>query len=1071
MAHSTLPRGRAGLLVVLLCSLTSGLAWAQIQKEAKTSLDVKQFYKPELHITTSHVPLEEVMGELANRSAWEAFAQRRPEGLKAFVDPRSGIPTNVIVSWPLIPGKGVGNHLAMSDLARSLGRPVQKVDGDVVAAAVLGFVRSQRAVFGIDMTQLGAARATQVNENLWQVSIPQVVGGVPVRDGRFVATISHGNLVVAGAETWGNARVATTPKVTADQALDAGFGYANGRGAEDVIVRAPRLEIVPFAPPQHQAGEAFAGRVGQGYGHLLVWTFVFQRPPQGAHWEVMVDAQTGEIVAFQDINQYADGQFTGGVYPLTDTGQCPDAQRCGTMQSNYPMPYANTGFASPNNFTNSAGLYTYTSGTATTTLSGKYINISDNCGSISESSGTGSINLGGTNGQHDCTSSGASAGDTPASRSGFYELNKLAEQARGWLPSNTWLQSQLTANMNINLTCNAFWNGSTVNFYRSGGGCRNTGEIAAVFDHEWGHGLDDNDAAGVLSNSSEAYADIAAIYRLQASCVGYGFFETVDKGCGQTSDGTGFNTNEALQGAAYCATNCSGVRDTDYAKHSPATPATPLGFVCGQCTSGTGPCGKQVHCSAAPVRQAAWDLVARDLPAAGFDSQTSFLIGNRLFYQGSGNIGAWHSCTCGSSASGCGASNGYMQWLTADDDNGNLNDGTPHMTAIFNAYNRHGIACSTPTVQTSGCSAGPSGTTTLSVTPGNLQNALSWTTVTGATRYWVFRTEGQAGCNFGKTKIAEVTGTTYTDTQVANGRTYYYNVVPAGASSACHGGAGSCVSGTPAPPTNPDFGVAASPSSVSVQQGASANTTITVTSTNSFNSAVSLSASGLPSGVTASFSPSSVTPPANGSATSTLTFTASATASTGTFSVTVTGTSGSTSHSATVSLTVTSTGGPVTVFYDGAESASTTLTFSSTTSTTVWTRNSTSPFAGSWRWRAGSATPDTSNYGNNGDARATTPVLDLSGASTVTLTYAYKYHTEATFDFFQVRISTDGGTNWTNLVNVSGASPNWNGWSTNSINLNAYAGQTNVKIQFRLTTDPSVTDFGAAVDEIKVVKQ
>src|SRR6185436_13440161 len=100
---------------------------------------------------------------------------------------------------------------------------------------------------------------------------------------------------------------------------------------------------------------------------------------------------------------------------------------------------------------------------------------------------------------------------------------------------------QLTTNVNLNLTCNAFWSpgAQNVNFYRSGGGCRNTGEIAAVFDHEWGHGMDDNDAAGILSNSSEGYADVAAIYRLQASCVGHGFFQTTDHGCGPTSDGTG----------------------------------------------------------------------------------------------------------------------------------------------------------------------------------------------------------------------------------------------------------------------------------------------------------------------------------------------------------------------------------------------------------------------------------------------------------------------------------------------------------------------------------------------------
>src|SRR6185436_17493488 len=101
-------------------------------------------------------------------------------------------------------------------------------------------------------------------------------------------------------------------------------------------------------------------------------------------------------------------------------------------------------------------------------------------------------------------------------------VNKLIEMARGWLPGNPWLQNRLTTNVNIVNTCNAFWSPSAqnINFYRSGGGCRNTGEIAGVFDHEWGHGLDDNDAAGVLSSSSEAYADIAALYRLQSSCLG-----------------------------------------------------------------------------------------------------------------------------------------------------------------------------------------------------------------------------------------------------------------------------------------------------------------------------------------------------------------------------------------------------------------------------------------------------------------------------------------------------------------------------------------------------------------------
>ncbi len=107
----------------------------------------------------------------------------------------------------------------------------------------------------------------------------------------------------------------------------------------------------------------------------------------------------------------------------------------------------------------------------------------------------------------------------------------------------------------------------------------------------------------------------------------------------------------------------------------------------------------------------------------------------------------------------------------------------------------------------------------------------------------------------------------------------------------------------------PDYTIGASPSSLTITQGGNGTSTITITSLNGFNSATTLSASGLPSGVTAAFSTNPVTPPANSSATSTLTLTASGTATTGTTNVTITGTSGSLSHSTTIALTVNASGG------------------------------------------------------------------------------------------------------------------------------------------------------------------
>src|SRR5580700_6016289 len=108
---------------------------------------------------------------------------------------------------------------------------------------------------------------------------------------------------------------------------------------------------------------------------------------------------------------------------------------------------------------------------------------------------------------------------------------------------------------------------------------------------------------------------------------------------------------------------------------------------------------------------------------------------------------------------------------------------------------------------------------------------------------------------------------------------------------------------------SPNFTIAASPASLTVTQGAKGNSTITITSTGGFSSATTLSASGLPSGVTAAFSTNPVTPTANGSVTSTLTLTASASATTGAATVTITGTSGSLTHSTTIALTVNSSSG------------------------------------------------------------------------------------------------------------------------------------------------------------------
>jgi subtilase family serine protease len=104
----------------------------------------------------------------------------------------------------------------------------------------------------------------------------------------------------------------------------------------------------------------------------------------------------------------------------------------------------------------------------------------------------------------------------------------------------------------------------------------------------------------------------------------------------------------------------------------------------------------------------------------------------------------------------------------------------------------------------------------------------------------------------------------------------------------------------------PGFSLSASPASVSVAQGSSGTSTITSTVTGGFDSAISLTASGQPTGVTIGFNPTSIT----GAGNSTMMMTVASSAATGTYSITVTGTSGSTVETTTVSLTVTTVASP-----------------------------------------------------------------------------------------------------------------------------------------------------------------
>jgi subtilase family serine protease len=103
------------------------------------------------------------------------------------------------------------------------------------------------------------------------------------------------------------------------------------------------------------------------------------------------------------------------------------------------------------------------------------------------------------------------------------------------------------------------------------------------------------------------------------------------------------------------------------------------------------------------------------------------------------------------------------------------------------------------------------------------------------------------------------------------------------------------------PTPSPDFTLAASPASQSVNQGITANYTVTLTALNGFANSVTFSISSLPAGAAATFTPASLT----GSGTSALAISTTASTPIGNYPLTITGTDGVLNHTASITLVVT----------------------------------------------------------------------------------------------------------------------------------------------------------------------
>ncbi|MCX7831050.1 MAG: hypothetical protein N2445_08350, partial [Acidobacteria bacterium] len=402
-----------------------------------------------------------------------------------------------------------------------------------------------------------------LGNSIYLLRFQWVIDGIPVENGSIFFRINNGNLVQIASANISDKKIDTHPSLTKETAMDILNGYLGSQRIteKDELLEKGKLIIVPITP-KGMDPDTYAGQVGVQNGLALCYRIVFKRPGEQGTWEGLIDAHTGELLRFVDINRY--GRVHGGVKISDGLPQDTDKQ----------FPFADIGGGL---YSDSAGFFT--GNNATSTLTGKYAQIQDACGSISNTTTTGDLDFltdtrtPETNYQ-DCEvppGNTAGVGNTKSARTLFYNTTAINLKAQTYNPSNTWLQNNyVILHVNGTSSCNAGSSGLNIYFYkRDISGCptnnkwyccNNLGEIPGVAMHEWAHSYDTNDGSGGQSPPLETYADWTAIIQTHNSCTGAGFFQ----------DGHGWNCD----GYGDACTNCTGIRDCDWAKHSSNTPWT-----------------------------------------------------------------------------------------------------------------------------------------------------------------------------------------------------------------------------------------------------------------------------------------------------------------------------------------------------------------------------------------------------------------------------------------------------------------------------------------------------------------
>lgn len=456
--------------------------------------------------------------------------------------------------------------------------------------------------------------ANDAHRGLRMVAFRQIVrsaegGSYPVIGGQVSFRYKADRLVVIGSEAAPHAALRPV-RVTPAEAERAALTWTRSEHGEARMSQPATLAVLPMS-------------VETATQTRTVYKVEIEASSPRARWAVYVDARTGRPVAREQLLRFAEAE---AVFNVPIHG--PNGPR-----QDYPARFASARVEGIASFVDQAGKLSWGGADSTLTLAptGERVIMDNGAGGLATSDfplASGAVVAWGAPDDE----------QVEAQLASFVHVGIVEDRVRQIDAASSALSAGVKIRPNVAdpYGCNAFWDGSALNFYLGNSNCNNTARVAGVVYHEYGHRLHQYTSVAGAGSLDPSLGEGVADY-LSAITTG-------DPGVAR-----GFYTSSPVTSLRYVD---DGRRwPDDISAYDP-------------------------HETGLIIAGALWNL--RGGLIASIGESEGIALSDAMFesvLRGAANIPA-----------------AYSEVLAFDDDDGDLDNGTPHVCEINQAFLQHGLA-------------------------------------------------------------------------------------------------------------------------------------------------------------------------------------------------------------------------------------------------------------------------------------------------------------------------------------------------------------------------------------------